>query len=351
VARREDPLEQEAKRVMQRLHGGRVVDRDEPPAQGMRDFDLVDDEETRHAVEVTSVQLASVGAARSGMERLRHDDIGLTQSWSVTVHETADLRPVRGQAPALLNELAVLGVQQFGLHRHDDPIVNELVGQLRAVGVVHGHGLPSSTPPRLLVSGYGSGSIDPSNVTVAVEAELDKDDNQRKLGAAPDGATRHLFVWLHDSHWYVSSTLRGDDFPLPPAPLLPAEVDVVWIGTASGPGSKVDRLLRADRYGIQDVDPDTGRPLTPQSPPTSAADGPPGLAGDCPACGAVTRWEMATHTRHDPEVGTKREIAAWDSTCSNDQAHYRSPGRALSRRELQEHIKPPSDDAVDRSGE
>lgn len=212
-----DPLETEAQRVLQALLGGFVVERDVPPAQGLRDFDLVDDEKVvQHAVEVTSVQLPGVRAAQASMERLRTAQLGLTQSWSVTVHESADLRPVRNKAPALLNELTVRGIDRFGGgHLSVDAEVEVLIQQLRAVGVVQGVALPRVQPPRLMPCGYGSGSIDPSNVTTAVEAELEKPDNRRKLDAAPAGATRHVFVWLHDSHWYVSSVVRDSEFPLP----------------------------------------------------------------------------------------------------------------------------------------
>lgn len=149
-----------------------------PPAQGLRDFDLVDEDlVVQHAVEVTSVQLPAVRAARASMERLRDADLGLSQSWSLTVHESADLRRIREHAAALLNELTARGVERVGLRqRGADAEVEELTQKLQAIGVVEGRALPALQPPRLIASGYGSGSIDPSSVTTAVEAELEKGD-------------------------------------------------------------------------------------------------------------------------------------------------------------------------------
>jgi len=193
------------------------------------------------------------------------------------VHESADLRRIREHAAALLNELTARGIERVGLRqRGADAAVEELTQKLQAIGVVEGRALPALQPPRLIASGYGSGSIDPSSVTTAVEAELEKGDNRRMLAAAPEGATRHAFVWLHDSHWYVSSTLRDSGFPLPPAPLLPPEVDVGWVAVADGNPQAASTLLRVDASGIAAVDPTTGAALP--LPQTTAAEGPPSLA-------------------------------------------------------------------------
>jgi len=234
-----------------------------------------------------------------------------------------------------LNELTARGVERVGLRqRGADAEVEELTQKLQAIGVVEGRALPALQPPRLIASGYGSGSIDPSSVTTAVEAELEKGDNRRKLAAAPEGATRHAFVWLHDSHWYVSSTLRDSGFPLPPAPLLPPEVDVGWVAVADGNPPAASTLLRVDASGIAAVDPTTGAALP--LPQTTAAEGPPSQPSACPRCNSPSEWVVTRRARVDPRTGTRTAVAAWDAMCSADPAHYRRPGRTVSKRECGE---------------
>lgn len=335
VAAAKDPFEAEAKRILERLVGGSAIDRDVPPAQGLRDFDLIDQGGTvTDAVEVTSVQLPAARATRSGIEQLRKLDLGLQQSWSITVHETAAIAPIRKSAPAQLNQLTALGVDQFDAIREpDEPSVQAIVGQLAALRVVGGRTLPRLTPPRLIASVYGSGALDTSNLTIAVEAELGKPDNRRKLAAAPSCAIRHLFVWLHDSHWYVSSLMRGD-FPWPPAPLLPEEVDVAWVAIADGSPPVCSAIMRVDDVGIGALDPTTGQPLP--LPPMPVVDGPPGSPPDCPVCGQPGQWTVERRRRWPLGGGRPDVVDAWAGSCSVDEAHYAFPGRGLSRRERHE---------------
>lgn len=172
------------------------------------------------------------------------------------------------------------------------------------------------------------------NVTTAVETELEKADNRRKLGNAPSGATRNLFVWLHDSDWRVSSILRDGDFPLPPAPLLPEEVDVVWIAVPGSEPAHAAALLRVDKEGITAIDPTSGYELP--TAPTTAAVGPPYEATTCPVCGSPGKWVVSSRTRVDPKTAERVELLAWNSTCTADADHHCQPGRALSRREVME---------------
>lgn len=110
VGSTEDAFEAASKRVLQRLLGGEVVDRDIDGAQNTRDFDLVVDDTVAHAVEVTSVQLPTARATLAGIERLRHKDLGLTAAWDVYIHEEAPTRPIERNAPRLLNLLHASGV-------------------------------------------------------------------------------------------------------------------------------------------------------------------------------------------------------------------------------------------------
>ncbi|RYP84333.1 hypothetical protein EKO23_15960 [Nocardioides guangzhouensis] len=329
----ERALETESQQVLARLLGGRVEPRDVPPAQGQRDFDLVDDQgSVLTAVEVTSVQLPLARATRAQMERIRHQDVGLQTSWMVAIHEEADLAASLAQVVSLLNKLESHGISAFGApFEAVTGRAVDAVDELRRLRIAQGRAMPDSVPPRLFPSGYGSGSIDPANLTAAVEAEIEKPDNRRKLGEAPTGAERHMFVWLHDSHWYVSSLLR-DGWGLPPAPALPSEVDVVWIGVADGNPQTCSALLRVDSNGIQAIDPMTGSPRTMST--NSPATGPPEAAPHCPVCGTPGVWMRTDRTRHDPSTGHSTAIQAWEARCPADTHHWWMPGRPLTKREL-----------------
>lgn len=249
--------EAETERVLGMLLGGSVVRRDTGLISGMRDFDLVDAADVvREAVEVTSVQLPSARAMRSAAERLRNKPLGLTSSWSLAVHESTEVKPVERDAPAKLNFLESLGVTSFDRTRPPrDPAARAAVEDLSGLRVALARILPRSSPPRLFLSGWGSGSLDSANLTRAVNTEVGKADNRSKLGAAPSEARRHLFVWLHDSHWYVSALLR-DPISVPPAPTLPSEIDVVWAAVGDGPGALTcTALIRSDGRSWTDIPP------------------------------------------------------------------------------------------------
>jgi hypothetical protein len=184
------------------------------------------------------------------MERLRDTDIGLTVSWHVSIHDAAEVPRIKSRAAPLLNALATAGVDSFNaVDGHVDPRLDQLIHQLDALDVADGFVMPGEVPPRVFAGTFGSGWLDPDELTSAVEGEASKPDNRRKLSDAPPGARRHLFVWLHDSNWYVAVLLRD---PMGPsrAPVLPEVVDVVWAAVGPSPaGSPIERLMRCNRGG------------------------------------------------------------------------------------------------------
>jgi hypothetical protein len=180
--------------------------------------------------------------------------------------------------------------------------------------------------------GFGSGSLDPANLTRALEAEAAKDDNRRKLADAPAGATRHLFAWLHDSDWYVSSLLR-DPISTPPAPLLPDEVDVIWAAVEGRDELMCAALLRADRSGLVEVDLTSGADLPRRHTP-GAASGAPDDPPSCVVCQGPGAWTVWTVERLNPATGVQADVLAWMATCESDATHRAMPGRALSALEL-----------------
>jgi hypothetical protein len=298
----------------------------------MRDFDLVADDGVVHAVKVTSVQLPTARATRSGIERLREKALGLTATWGIFVHDEAPTRPIEKNAPRLLNLLYSRGVTEFDdLNPPTDPDLAATVHELASLHIPTG---PASTaaPFQIHAGGFGSGGVDPANLTRAVETEAAEKDNRRKLGRAPTGTRRHLILWLHDSHWYVSSLLRSP-ISMPPAPLLPPEVDVVW--TAVGEGREAiscSRLLRGDGAGFTEIDPTSGTELPRRTTPGSAS-GPPDER-ICPVCLGQGKWTVRPLDRLDPSTGRETVVLTWQVACARDTTHWALPGRSLSAAEL-----------------
>lgn len=334
------PFEAEARRVLQLLLGGEVVDRDEGAAQGVRDFDLVGaDGAVDHAIEVTSIQHPLVRATRGALKALTDEEVGLQQSWSITVHEDVHVRAIRRRGVALFNALTEMQVSTFGFGSQLDPhqaAPAETINQLRGLGILGGHVLTAIMPPRFDVATYGAGSPDPVGVTNKVQEQLDKADNRRKLDAAPTGATRHLFVGIDHSDWYVSSQLLGDDLRLPPAPQIPAEVDVVWVAVEDPSSGRIGTLLRSEGGAFIALNPGTGAQLE-----VPASDGgPPATAPICTECGGSSHWEARSRKRYDPKSHRSIQISAWSAFCDQDPGHFESLGRAMTEREQRENAGP-----------
>lgn len=332
MGRVENAFVEESRRVLERLLWGTSVERDLENAQGMRDFDLVGtDGEVKHAIEVTSVQLSAARATRSHLERLYQAELELTASWHIYVHEEAQIGPIQRDAPPLLNLLHDRGITEFdALHRPPDADLADALDRLAAMRITQGRVVPAASPPRLFPGLFGSGSIDAANLTRAVETEVAKDDNRRKLAAAPLGAVRHLVVWLHDSNWYVSILLRSP-IAMPPAPLLPSEIDVVWAAVGDGPGTLTcSELLCSDGSGWERIDPVSGVRLEPWGNP--AAVGPPDPPPSCPVCSTAGKWEQVTVERV-ATTGGWRSVTTWRAVCEQNPDHWVMPGREVSAAE------------------
>lgn len=168
--------------------------------------------------------------------------------------------------------------------------------------------------------------MDPLDITEAVEVELEKRDNRSKQGAHP-GETRHLFVWIEGSKSsaYTQMLDVGSALlPLPPAPRLSPEFDVVWAAVADRDGNAAV-LLRADADGFVEIDLTTGAPV-PEAAESFYVDGPPRPAADCPACGGPGVWRVDP----DARAGGYRW---WQSACAQDSEHWTGRGRRLSKLE------------------
>lgn len=251
------PEEEAAEQILVGILGGRGADRDENQSSRLFDFHIQDLQGVpRHAVEVTSANDEDLRRAGARRKKISIKDVKLTRTWICSLHEGAETIAVSKDAPPLLNMLTAAGVERFdaSLELSDDPVV-EALGQL---GLDDGRS-EVADEPRLMLVGWGGGRMDPLDITEAVEEELFKDDNLRKEGAQP-GETRHLFVWLDGSRWSAFSQmfdLLDPQRPLPPAPLLPPQFDVVWVAVSERDWEPVV-LLRADADGLVRVDAATG---------------------------------------------------------------------------------------------
>jgi hypothetical protein len=83
----------------------------------------------------------------------------------------------------------------------------------------------------MLPSGEGGFAL-PKRVEQAIEAEMSKEDNRRKL-AASGASERHLFVYV-DSRNYMPWCALVNAQPPEQPPSLPEEITNVWAATETG---------------------------------------------------------------------------------------------------------------------
>lgn len=327
--------EDEARRVLEKLLGGRSVPRDFAPHQGRRDFDLVaddGDDETAtvlHAVEVTSSQLGDVLSTqrRLGKLKAKHP---LTRGWSLTVGDRVRVDGIEKFAPALLNRLVALSVDHFFVADiEDDREISGIYEELAGLGVQQGRASDEADPQQLMARTFSSRDIASIHVTNSVQEEIDKPDNQRKLADAPSGAERHLFVWLGDTNWAASDVLWDRESALPPAPELPLMMDHTWIAVGGGSPWHCKVLLRVDRTGrVVELDPETGELLSPRTP--ADVEGPPETAPLCTQCDGPRQWDVQVVTRHGGKGPLP--VRRWVARCP--VGHMEKLGRELTRFEL-----------------
>lgn len=245
-------MERSAARVLAGRLEGRINWRDVPNAgNGMHDFDVVGSSgKVLAAVEVSSIQEPAVRATRAKIVTTNRLDLGLTTGWQITVGEQQRIQPIVDGVAPILNGLAEMGIARFsGPQALENPAAQRLVRGAGALGIVEGHVLADAKPARLVLSVAGATEVNMNELTNAVERELLRPDNRRKLGAAPIGTERHLFVWAHSSRWDLVRVLLDPAYGLPPAAELPPEVDTVWFAASLEAPEKLTpaRLLTAHR--------------------------------------------------------------------------------------------------------
>jgi hypothetical protein len=246
------PDEETAGKIVAQQVGGVPVARDVPgAADGIHDLDIELSDGRRIPLEVTSAgDEALESLRREALERV-WEAPALEHHWWIGLPMDGRVR-MRTLMSKIIPHLEVLD-------RHE---VNEIGGALRtklpadlddeaadAAKAVLALGVRRATridPPKpgeaaRVLASLGGGVSSNFGLMNALVAEC----AQKKVNklAAATGAERHLFVWIRNSA--SDAELAIATLP-PPAitPVLPAEIDVVWVATAGGVDRPYGKLLR-----------------------------------------------------------------------------------------------------------
>jgi hypothetical protein len=152
-------------------------------------------------------------------------------SWAVTVSRLSNIRNVRERLDEMLAALESTGLRMFDVrdYRGDAPhAVDALWNELR---VTDGFCNPEwELAEHMLMSPPDSAMLSSDQVVSAVQQEVVKVDNRRKLGRS-DAAQRHLFVHIAYRSYPAHEAMRACGLPTK-ALILPPEVTHVWVARA-----------------------------------------------------------------------------------------------------------------------
>lgn len=223
--------------------GARVERLDIPPAQGMRDFDLVFDDGQREPLEITSYVDRP---AHETWERIRRAAPlvapSLMRRWALAVpHSTSTSDGARGpydvkdfveRIESALAALEVAGHHTINLGRLQRE--SALAGPFQTLvtlGIQDGvsHALVPGQPATISFFAPVGGITDANLIASAIEREASDIGNRRKLQQPPHVARRHLFVVFDvSSGSFFNAAQRGlTDGRLP---TLPPPITTAWAG-------------------------------------------------------------------------------------------------------------------------
>jgi hypothetical protein len=162
--------------------------------------------------------------------------------WYVSLRHTADLRHVRAQLPALLQDLPVHWFQSEStpgdaVFLQDDREYALASYLLERLGVVFLQPLPEKAGViRLTAEGWYSWD-DPIELIPWISRVLTREYDVSEKLAKHGGAQRHAFIWTSTgSPWSVNSMLRHDDDDEPSVPheppQLPSGVTHLWVASS-----------------------------------------------------------------------------------------------------------------------
>jgi hypothetical protein len=231
------PSERIAKLLIERVFPEAYAEPVVVQSHGEWDLDVYSGE-TAFPMEVTqatsgrseSLYGAIVGADGQGCAVPRSQARG---SWAVTVSRLTNVRKVRKRLDQLLAALETTGLTMFDVRdpeMADKPEVRALWEELRITD-----GFSNSdwqVPNHELMAPIDSAMLASDQVVSAVQREVDKEDNLKKL-ARSNAPERHLFVHIAYHSYPAYEAMRTSGLPMRGLH-LPSEITHVWVARAFG---------------------------------------------------------------------------------------------------------------------
>jgi hypothetical protein len=225
--------------------GAKLVRRDVPGAQQMRDFDLVFSAgRADEPLEVTTFASQPEIQTRQRLDRIDEEVVApeLSNDWYLDVggpilSQRTRTLDVRQLAKEIVARLAVLEAGGYRSIEHvtmdHDPAVAAEMRRLRTLGVSGGHGRPHAEgeDPRVVFVASVGGFVHADLVAGGIEREAGKSDNQKKLSEPAEALCRHVVVIFDPSSGPAFTAARqGCGGRLPE---LPQSITTAW-ALASG---------------------------------------------------------------------------------------------------------------------
>jgi hypothetical protein len=151
--------------------------------------------------------------------------------WLVFPSHSADIRKLRKDVDAALAAIEAEGRTSFDINADGgaSAAVLRIWDDLR---VEHGVQMQWDPPGRIAIATPADGgTLSSDSILGAVEHELHKPDNRRKLGASR-ARERHLAVYLDDLGYLPQASMRHG--LIPDAPAMPPETTHLWVITNVG---------------------------------------------------------------------------------------------------------------------
>jgi hypothetical protein len=239
-----DDLELKAAAAAACVLGARLIRRDVPPAQKMRDFDLVLSDGSLEPLEVTrcadeeALQTwARIGAGVLAAPSLRRRWLlSVPSSVPVSNGQRAayDVRAFKKRIIGALEALEARGCERVDWGRlQREPALRKAFEVLLELRVADGFArpLPARASGHVSLMAAVGGITLPDLIAIGVEREAIEPDNLAKLAAPPQARRRHLFVVFDGSSGsYFNAADRALASRLP---RLPAPITTAWVAARS----------------------------------------------------------------------------------------------------------------------
>jgi hypothetical protein len=236
------PEEEWARGLIAAALGLEVVQHDDGSADGMHDLDVYDDRVRNAAVEVTAAADGQIIALWKLVNPpgQRWIEPALAGGWMITLRADARAKRLRGELPALLEQLETAGIRAVDVdYLHPADPVRQRVEGLGIASVSQGDtDFPGSIYLTVDIDGERSGGFiaDDSNAVAAWLSEFLADDERSDVRHKLERSglpERHAFVIVpgfSEAPFTATDPLARDDAPVPTVPpSLPAEISHVWV--------------------------------------------------------------------------------------------------------------------------